>query len=71
MYCLGRFYIAYLMIRLVCSLMVNVVLQELQCLPNCVCIIRVRGLYYITSQNFLTLHLLVSVIAIFPEAVYC
>ena len=48
------------------------VLQELQCLLNClhVCMIRVK--VGITSQGFVTLHLLVSEIAnVLPEAVYC
>ena len=48
----------------------RVVLQELNCLLNClhVCMIRVRGWYHITKS----LHLLVSEIAnVLPEAVYC
>ena len=46
-----------------------VVFQELHCLLH-ICMIRVRGC--ITSQSFVTLHLLVSEIAnVLPEAVYC
>ena len=46
-----------------------VVLQEVYCLLNCLHVCMIRP---ITSQSFVTLHLLVSEIAnVLPEAVYC